>query len=109
MASFFLSSMFLFCVGILVYLHVCAHVCGGGRSTSDVISQDAFHLLFGFEVKFLTKTWGFLIQPGWLAVKAQRSASLSFLRATCTTCPLSCVSPTLPLLSKRCFLNDRIF
>lgn len=47
MASFFVSSMlFLFCVGMLVYLYVCAHMCGGRRSASDGISQDAVHFLF---------------------------------------------------------------
>lgn len=47
MASFFVSSMlFLFCVGMLVYLYVCAHMCGGQRSASDGISQDAVHFLF---------------------------------------------------------------
>lgn len=71
MASFFVTSMlFLFFMRMLVYLHVCAHVCGGRRSASDSISQDAVHLLFGFEIKFLTGTWELLIQPSRQAVKA---------------------------------------
>lgn len=88
MASFFVSSMlFLFCVGMLVYLHVCAHLCGGRRSATDSISQDAVHLLFGFEIKFLAGTWELLIQPRWQAVKPQTSASLSLPGTTCPSTP----------------------
>ena len=88
MASFFVTSMlFLFCMRMLVYLHVCAHMCGGQRSASDSISQDAVHLLFGFEIKFLPGTWELLIQPSQQAVKPRRSASLNLRGTTCPTTP----------------------
>lgn len=71
------------CMYVRWYIHICVHVYGGQRSTSDFISQEPSTLYFWRES--LLWTWDSLFRQAWLPSKPPASSAY-------TSSELGCVS-----------------